>query len=659
MWLKPRTRAPLPAPSFGDRKGVDSVRRELLSRLDLHSAYDLDRLDLTVRATLDGAVDSEVSRILQQLGDRRHAADAGLMTDRLLGSDDPGRVVYSFILYERGPQGNLLRVQSDNFDQPLDINEGTRLEFGSTAKLRTLVTYLDVVEEFHRMYAGMPVEALPAVTPPPRDPLTRWALDYLTRAEDRGLEAMLEAAMNRRYSASPAESFFTGGGAHQFRNFVSTDDQRVITVREAFQRSVNLVFIRLMRDLVSHYTSRSEERVSLLEDAGHPERKRYLERFANEEGRTFLQRFYAKHRDTPAAEAMQRLTQSGPLTLTRLGVIFRSVRPDAGLDEFDAFLQAQRAAPPLSGAKIRTLYEKSDPGRWTLQDLGYLSHVHPLELWLLGHLYQHPAATLSDAIDASSQQRQDAYRWLFRTTNARAQQRAIQTLVEAEAFGDIHAAWQRQGDPFQSLVASYATAIGSSGDNPGALSVLMGIILNNGVRYPSIRIEQARFAEATPYETRLARGPSEGQRVLSPEVAAILRHELVGVVEHGTGRRVAGGVALSDGRTLAIGGKTGTGDNRFETMGPQGRTSRVINRTAAFTFTIGDHFFGTIIAFVPGRDAADYAFTSALPVQVFKNLLPVLHPLLDAALVHEPESSDNGTVKLTLPIRDGHNGNPG
>ena len=51
-------------------------------------------------------------------------------------------------------------MQSDNYDRPLNINEGTRLELGSTAKLRTLVTYLDIVEELHRQYAGRPVEAL-------------------------------------------------------------------------------------------------------------------------------------------------------------------------------------------------------------------------------------------------------------------------------------------------------------------------------------------------------------------------------------------------------------------------------------------------------------------------------------------------------------------
>jgi hypothetical protein len=35
-----------------------------------------------------------------------------------------------------------VRVQTDSTDQPFDINEGSKLELGSTAKLRVLTTYL-------------------------------------------------------------------------------------------------------------------------------------------------------------------------------------------------------------------------------------------------------------------------------------------------------------------------------------------------------------------------------------------------------------------------------------------------------------------------------------------------------------------------------------
>jgi len=106
---------------------------------------------------------------------------------------------------------------------------------------------------------------------------------------------------------------------------------------------------------------------------------------------------------------------------------------------------------------------------------------------------------------------------------------------------------------------------------------------------------------------------------------------MIGVVEKGTAKRLHGTFLTSDGSTIAVGGKTGTGDNRRDTYGSRGRLiqSQVINRTAIFVFCIGDRFFGTIIAYVPGQGAAKYKFTSALPVQVLKILAPKLMPLLE------------------------------
>ena len=157
----------------------------------------------------------------------------------------------------------MLRVQADTYDRPLNINEGTKLELGSTAKLRTLATYLELVEGLHRQYAHLPASALGSLPVHPRDRLTRWAIAYLVATQDRSLPAMLDAFMSRSYSASPDESFFTGGGLHRFENFDAKDDSRVTTVREAFQRSINLVFIRLMRDLVDHLTFQRRELAGL------------------------------------------------------------------------------------------------------------------------------------------------------------------------------------------------------------------------------------------------------------------------------------------------------------------------------------------------------------------------------------------------------------
>ena len=54
-----------------------------------------------------------------------------------------------------------------------------------------------------------------------------------------------------------------------------------------------------------------------------------------------------------------------------------------------------------------------------------------------------------------------------------------------------------------------------------------------------------------------------------------------------------------------------------------------MSRTATFVFFIGDRYFGVITAYVPGQTAQNYNFTSALPVQILKNLAPELNPYLD------------------------------
>jgi len=199
------------------------------------------------------------------------------------------------------------------------------------------------------------------------------------------------------------------------------------------------------------------------------------------------------------------------------------------------------------------------------------------------------------------------------------------------AFTEIHKHWKRLGYPFGALVPSYATAIGVSGDRPAALAELMGIIVNGGMRLPTSRIEQLHFAAATPYETVMRRADQQPERVMKPEVAAALKAALTDVVENGTARRVRGSFTLQDKTPLTIGGKTGTGDNRIDVFGAGGQLvrSRSVSRTATFVFFIGDRYFGVITAYVPGQTAQNYNFTSALPVQILKNLAPELNPYLD------------------------------
>jgi len=269
----------------------------------------------------------------------------------------------------------------------------------------------------------------------------------------------------------------------------------------------------------------------------------------------------------------------------------------------------------------------------------------------MGYLLNNPDAKWSQIVKASQFERQEVYSWLFKSRHKGARDSRIRTMLEIEAFLDIHQRWQKVGYPFDHLVPSLATAIGSSGDRPAALAELIGTILNDGVRMPTLRIDTLHFAANTPYETRLINDPDVGKRVMPSEVATAMREALSQVVDAGTAKRVSGSFITPDGKPLAMGGKTGTGDNRIEAVGSGGRilSSKSINRTATFVFYIGDTHFGTLTAFVPGRTAEAFKFTSALPVQVLKGMAPILTPYLQPGSASQCHPVEGSSVAAAHP----------
>lgn len=621
-------------------KGIQVARSRIANMLGL-SFYDLDRLDLTATTTLHGSLQREVSDYLHRLADPQFAEEIGLLGHRLLTAEKTQDVRYSFTLFERGSDGFQVRVQTDNTLQPFDINEGSKLELGSTAKLRVLAHYLEVIAELHSRYAAEPTETLRQVEIDSQDVLNRWAVDYLIASPDRDLTAMLHAAMERRYSASPSEAFFTGGGRHTFNNFRSEDNGRNPTMYESLRESINLPFVRLMRDLVRYSTYQHDTRTQLLEDDQDPRRVEYLRRFADREGRVFLQSFWRKYQGKTSEERLDTFLDGLNATAVRLAAVHRYLLPDADRDTFARFLAERLPHEARSEARLDELYNGYGPGTYNLSDQGYIARVHPLELWLLGYLLENPAAGFKDAALASQEERQEVYGWLFRTRHRNARDVRIRTMLEVEAFVDIHQRWKRLGYPFEHLVPSLATAIGSSGDRPAALAELMGIILNDGVRLPTQRIDNLQFAAGTPYETHLSHAQQVGEQVMAPEVASVLREALSQVVEGGTARRLSGSFTHEDGTPLVLGGKTGTGDNRIETVARSGQVldSRARNRTATFVFYLGDNHFGTLTAYVIGDQSGSFRFTSALPVQVLKGMEPILRPHLqpDSCRAAQPD----------------------
>ena len=616
-------------------KGI-SVARTRLSLMLNRPLYDLDRLDMSATTTLQTNLQTSVSQYLKDLADPAVAARLGLLGEHLLTPKSTGQIAYSFTLFERDPDGARVRVQTDSIDQPFDINEGSKLELGSTAKMRVLTTYLEIVTELHNRYAGQAPAELKKVPVDDMDKITRWAIDYLIQNKDQDLSKMLAAALDRTYSANTGESFFTGGGMHQFVNFRKEDNFRNPTLRDAIRESINLPFIRLMRDIVRYVTYQSpNSSAQLLHDDDDPRRQEYLANFADREGTVYLLRFWKRYKGKSTQDRLDTFLDGMHPTAMRLAAVHRYLLPNADQAAFNAFVREhlaedKKASAQLTDGRLEELYDNYGPGKYDLPDQGFIAKVHPLDLWLLGYLLQHPQAHFKDVVAAGYNPRQEVYSWLFKSRHRSARDNRVRTMLEIEAFTEIHKRWVRLGYPFDHLVPSLATAIGSSGDRPAALSELIGIIQNDGIRLPVLRIDTLHFAAGTPYETQVNNNPGLGKRVIPSEVATAMREALSQVVDAGTARRVQGSFKLADGTALAMGGKTGTGDNRIESFGAGGRIlgSKALNRTATFVFFIGDNHYGTLTAFVPGRAAEAFTFTSALPVQVLKGMAPLLNPYL-------------------------------
>ena len=258
---------------------------------------------------------------------------------------------------------------------------------------------------------------------------------------------------------------------------------------------------------------------------------------------------------------------------SRTGWTGRGLRPRA-LRYVDPELTVQQFAESLAAAgltgssvDISAEYDRAAPGDLSLSDLAFLTRIHPLELWTAQYHLQNPGADRVTVLTEGAERAPEVYRWLLETTQRARQDSRIYAILEIDAFEGILVDWRRLGYPFVNIVPSVGTAIGSSGDRPSALAELTGIIVNGGIRLPTVRITGLAFGVHTPYEVHLTREPPPPVRVLDPAVAVLVRNAMVEVVETGTARRARGAFQGPDGSALVMGAKTGTGDNRSRNAG--------------------------------------------------------------------------------------------
>jgi membrane peptidoglycan carboxypeptidase len=614
-------------PPYAERKAINEIRSKLANLLGVPGFYELDRLHLDVESTINPGLQHTVINLFEKLRDPKFIDQNGLRGKYLLARGDPAKVIYGMMLFEKTPGGNLLRAVTDNLNAPFDINTGMKMQLGSTAKLRTLVNYLEIAAGLHSRFSSLDGAALRNQAKTARDPITRWAATTLQDRPGLSLDNFLQLALDRKYSGNPGEVFFTGGGLHSFQNFEREENERVYTVRNATALSVNLAYVRLMRDLVRYYQARLPyDTDAVLSDLDNPIRHRLLQEIADGESRYFLYRFYKEFQKSSPEAIVKTLLGKKADSERHLAILFYAWHHGGDQAGLADWLQKYLGkVTPEQTAKLVKAY--GNP-RLNLSDYGYLLGIHPLRVWCAGELMREPSLGWKSLWNESDQVRQISDAWLFKTRNRSAQDLRLRIRIEQDAFSSMTLQWRRLGFPFERLVPSYATAIGSSGDRPAALAQLMGILLNGGVRNQTIRVSRLRFAVNTPYETTLGQVPSQGTRVIPEAVAQAVLPILAQVVQSGTAVRVAN-VFKTDGKPLVVGGKTGSGDNRFDSFGPGGSViaSRPIDRTAVFVFYIGERYFGVITVFVPGEKADDYVFTSSLPVAILKLLAPDIEKL--------------------------------
>ena len=158
----------------------------------------------------------------------------------------------------------------------------------------------------------------------------------------------------------------------------------------------------------------------LLKDDRDPRRQEYLANFADREGTSFLLKFWKKYRNKDTQARLETFLDGMRPTPIRMAAVHRYLFPQADQESFNTFvrshLKGAKLQEKLTDERLERLYLSYGPGSYDLPDQGFIAKVHPLDLWLIGYLLNHPDAKWSDIVKASQFERQEVYSCLLYTS---------------------------------------------------------------------------------------------------------------------------------------------------------------------------------------------------------------------------------------------------
>src|SRR5262249_5575242 len=152
------------------------------------------------------------------------------------------------------------------------------------------------------------------------------------------------------------------------------------SLRVGFQHSVNLVYIRLMRELVDYYTAEADyDQKAILADLDNPKRRELLDSSLDFETRDLLAIYWSRYRGDTYEQALGEMCGKDARGMKRLAIFALADNPDASVADLRAL--AHRVYPSTTAQQdtmMRVIHRTYAHKIHSEQDEAYLLGRHPL-----------------------------------------------------------------------------------------------------------------------------------------------------------------------------------------------------------------------------------------------------------------------------------------